>query len=126
MPEEVSSASGVATVVRQEGDTVVVSLPVSGFPEGFELLAGDEVALAHTEDGMVAMPLVDVEEIEVAASGDEAGMQSDAGQYEFAQATARDDDFAGPSAGKTIHAKVWTIRSSKPGAPKRVVGVRRV
>jgi hypothetical protein len=47
-----------ATVSAQEGDHVSVSIPVAGFPPGFQLRPGERVVLATDDSGLVARPLV--------------------------------------------------------------------
>jgi hypothetical protein len=47
-----------ATIAGQEGDRVLVSVPVAGFPPGFQLRAGERVVLATDDSGLVARPLV--------------------------------------------------------------------
>jgi hypothetical protein len=49
---------GVAVVAGQEGDHVLLSVPVAGFPSGFRLRAGEKVALAADVSQLVARPLV--------------------------------------------------------------------
>jgi hypothetical protein len=48
----------VATVSTQEGDRVLVSIPMVGFPKGFMLQKGDRVAVVQSERGAIALPLV--------------------------------------------------------------------
>ena len=57
---------GVATVVRQEDNRVLVrdedrretTLPLVGFPRGFKLHPGQRVAVIREQSGLVARPLV--------------------------------------------------------------------
>jgi len=56
MAEE--QGGGVVTVVRQDGDRVLVSVPMVGFPEGFQLTPGDRVAVVSEPGGAKARPLV--------------------------------------------------------------------
>jgi hypothetical protein len=51
-------AVAVAVIAGQEGDRVLVSVPVAGFPAGFRLRAGERVALATDAADLVARPLV--------------------------------------------------------------------
>jgi hypothetical protein len=48
----------ITEVTRQEGDHVLVSLPLVGFPPGFQLRPGDRVVVEADEKGPVARPLV--------------------------------------------------------------------
>lgn len=56
MAGELPVAIGV--VVGQDGDRVLVSVPVSGFPPGFSLRQGDKVALAADASQIVAKPFI--------------------------------------------------------------------
>lgn len=48
----------VATVSAQEGDRVLISVPMVGFPQGFQLRQGDRVSVVQSGSGAVAVPLV--------------------------------------------------------------------
>jgi len=49
----------VEKVVKQEGDNVLLSVPMLGFPSGFQLRPGDKVTLLINEDGQLNVkPLV--------------------------------------------------------------------
>jgi len=50
----------VTTVTQQEGDRVLVSIPMAGFPAGFKLRRGDKVTLINDENGPAVHPLVRV------------------------------------------------------------------
>ena len=49
----------IASIVGQQGDTVLVSVPMVGFPEGFQLRPGERVVLEEADDEQLrARPLV--------------------------------------------------------------------
>lgn len=48
----------VAEVAQQEGERVILTVPMAGFPPGFELRPGERVVLVREENGLVARPLV--------------------------------------------------------------------
>jgi hypothetical protein len=48
----------VATVNAQQGDRVLISVPMVGFPQGFQLRQGDRVSVVQSGNGAVAVPLV--------------------------------------------------------------------
>lgn len=50
--------SPIVRVVRQDGDRVLVSLPLEGFPEGFEVQPGTLVVVYERGEEGVARPLV--------------------------------------------------------------------
>ena len=74
MAGELPVAIGV--VAGQEGDRVLVSVPMTGFPTGFSLRAGDRVTLAAGDTELIARPLVRTRIVsggaDVAASAAEA------------------------------------------------------
>lgn len=86
----------VIEVLRQEGDRVLVSLPMVGFPPGFELRPGDRVVLVHDENGPAVRPLVRALTLQEPPS--ESGEQLVAGGRTFAlqAATIREDEGDGP------------------------------
>lgn len=47
----------VIAVNGQEGNRVLLSVPMEGFPDGFQLRAGDRVVLVQGEDGPAVRPL---------------------------------------------------------------------
>jgi hypothetical protein len=49
---------GVATVIKQDGNRVLVSVPMAGFPPGFQLRPGERVVLVTEPSGPAARPLV--------------------------------------------------------------------
>lgn len=46
----------VATVTRQEGDHVLLSIPLAHVHEHFKLEPGDQVAVVNEGDGLIAVP----------------------------------------------------------------------
>lgn len=93
MAGEVGQATEVS---RQEEDRVLVSLPMAGFPPGFELRPGDRVVLVLDENGPVVRPLVRAVTVQEPPS--ESGEQLMAGGQTFAlqSATIREDEGGGP------------------------------
>lgn len=57
----------IASITRQEGDRVLVSLPLVGFPPGYQLKPGAKVVVVFDEDGPAVRPAVDVVPIGAAA-----------------------------------------------------------
>lgn len=50
----------IARIERQEGDRVLVSLPLVGFPDGYMLRPGARVVVVFDEDGPAVRPAVDI------------------------------------------------------------------
>jgi hypothetical protein len=48
----------VMNVVAQEGDRVLLSFPMDGFPQGFRLRPGERVVLVGIESDLAVKPLV--------------------------------------------------------------------
>lgn len=96
----------VTEVSRQEQDRVLVSLPMVGFPPGFELRPGDRVVLVHDENGPAVRPLVRAVTVQEPPS--ESGEQLRAGGQTYAvqAATLREDD-EGEGAGPPY--SVWVV-----------------
>jgi hypothetical protein len=90
------ACSLVTEVSRQEQDRVLVSIPMVGFPPGFELRPGDRVVLVHDEQGTVVRPLV--RSMTVQEQLNETGGQLVAGEQTMAlqPASVRGDVGFGP------------------------------
>jgi hypothetical protein len=67
----------VKSVIKQEGNEVQVSIPMSGFPEGFELQPGDKVTVLYEDGGPVARPLVHMKD--PGESADKSALESGTG-----------------------------------------------
>jgi hypothetical protein len=90
------ACSFVTEVSGQEQGRVLVSIPMVGFPPGFELRSGDRVVLVHDEQGTVVRPLV--RSMTVHEQLNEAGGQLVAGEQMLAlqPASVRGDTGFGP------------------------------
>jgi hypothetical protein len=53
----------VKSVIKQEGNEVQVSIPMVGFPEGFELHPGDKVTVLYEDGSPVARPLIHMKDV---------------------------------------------------------------
>lgn len=49
---------GIALVVGQKDQHILVSLPLAGCPPGFQLRAGERVVVVNEADGLSARPLI--------------------------------------------------------------------
>jgi hypothetical protein len=108
----------VTTVVeQQEGERVLLSVPMIGFPPGFKLRAGERVVLTHDAAGPAVRPLV--REVKVDSLAEEAaGALSVGGQSLATQAsTIRDLGRRGPYVVSIVD------RGSAQG-PEQVIAIR--
>jgi hypothetical protein len=119
-----SAESGqVFEVKKQEGDRVTLnrpegelSVPMAGFPPGFQLRAGERVVLVTEEEGQVARPLVRVRRGSQVQS-DPAGLKVDNQPYAFQESSVREEG-AGPS-------DVFIVDRGSASGPEQVIAVRR-
>lgn len=56
-------AGQIVAITGQEGDHITLSVPLIGFPEGFQLQPGDQVFLISGERGPEARPLARAREV---------------------------------------------------------------
>jgi hypothetical protein len=107
----------VTVVSRQEGDRVLVSFPMVGFPPGFLLRPGDRVVLVHDENGFAVRPLVRAMTVQEPPS--EPSEQLMAGEQTFAlqAATVREDE------GDGRPYSVWVVDNAE-GAQGQVIAFR--
>lgn len=84
----------VKSVIKQEGNEVQVSIPLAGFPEGFQLHPGDKVTVLYENGSPVARPLIHMKAVEPASSKSE--LEAAGGGYTLESAsvvdTGGDDD----------------------------------
>lgn len=116
---------GVVTVVRQEGDRVLVSVPMVGFPEGFQLTPGDRVAVVSEPGGAEARPLVWSRRVTVDPQALQAGTLEIEGRRVQSQAATLHEGAAPgdreTGAGERV---VWVIENDDAERPGRVVASR--
>jgi hypothetical protein len=72
----------VVAITQQEGDRIVLSIPLAGFPQGFQLRAGDKVVLIQSTNGLEARPLAHARELHRAP--ERKGQRLAADNLEFA------------------------------------------
>lgn len=127
----VSEGGPIAMVAGQEGDRVLVSLPMVGFPAGFRLREGERVVVVTADDGRAAvMPLV------------RSSVQRDLGRSEVAEAQAHADgsvedrsiEVAGEPAtvqpstivneGDGRELVVWVVDPGTADGPSQVIATR--
>lgn len=109
----------VAEVIQQEGDRVLVSVPMVGFPPGFKLRPGERVVLVHDEKGPAVRPLVRA--VTVEAPPEEAAGALTAGEQRYAvqdSAVREDEGGAGPHV-------IWVVEPGSAKGPEQVIAVRR-
>lgn len=116
------SEHGAATnVVQCDNDSVLVSLPMRGFPPGFRLRAGEKVMVMVEGTELVARPLVEM--FVVSESSEELTAQQMVninGQSQLLQTATVSDRSGKPNQG----ALVFTIDPGSASGPKQIVAVR--
>ena len=58
-----TNAGQIVAINAQEGDHITLSVPLVGFPDGFQLNPGDQVFLVSGENGPEARPLARAREV---------------------------------------------------------------
>ena len=53
----------IVAITAQEGDHITLSVPLTGFPDGYQLYPGDQVFLVSGERGPEARPLARAREV---------------------------------------------------------------
>lgn len=113
----------IATVHSQIGDEVLVSVKLEGFPAGFQLRPGDQVALMHSESGMLAHPLVQSEVVDSVAQAGLMTAASGAVDIEFSSKGAYPQELTA-SDGTATTVRAWTIQTTRSDYSRLVVGAR--
>jgi hypothetical protein len=113
----VGEAGRVTTVVQQEGDQVLIRVPMVGFPQGFTLRPGDKVALVNEENGPEVRPLLRVVTLEAAPQESAAEVTATGGQrYAVPAAAVRTQGGS--------HRHVLMVVDNDAGAPPQAMSVR--
>ena len=125
MAREQGEEGSVVAVVGQEGTNALVSVPMVGFPEGFQLAAGARVVLVSTPSGPAARPLVRAVEGAVSPEAlDQRGDLEVGGKRLVLQEATEigEQPSAKGSAGEDV---LWVIETGDREQPEQVVAVRR-
>lgn len=114
----------VVTVVGQEGQSVLVAIPMVGFPEGFQLAPGARVVLVRTRSGLAARPLSRAVRVRVPPEVLErrAGANLVDGK-ELQEATVVGEQ--PPVEGAPDEDLVWVVDSGDAEGPQQVIAIRR-
>jgi hypothetical protein len=114
----------VVTVVGQEGQSVLVAIPMVGFPEGFQLAPGARVVLVRTRSGLAARPLSRAVRVRVPPEVLErrAGANLVDGK-ELQEATVVGEQ--APVEGAPDEDLVWVVDSGDAEGPQQVIAIRR-
>lgn len=116
----------VAEVAQQENDRVLISLPMVGFPQGFQLRRGERVVVVQDENGLAVRPLVRAIEVnDVNEDPTEAVLVADNARFAVQESTirAKGPVTADEPGGPEPHAVFVVDRGSADG-PEQVIAVR--
>ena len=108
----------VAEVTQQEGDRILLSVPMIGFPPGFKLRPGEKVVLVHGERGPAVRPLVRAVTLDAAPEETAGALRSGDRHYAVAEGAVRDDEGGGPYV-------VWTVEPGSAEGLEQVIAIRR-
>lgn len=108
----------VANVAGQEGDRVLLAVPMNGFPPGFKLRPGERVFLVGDESGLAVRPFI--REVKVNSLSTEAAgvLVADNERFVVQEGTLRlGEGHRGPFIVSVVD------RGSAPG-PEQVIAIR--
>ena len=108
----------VMNVVAQEGDHVLLSFRMDGFPTGFKLRPGERVVVVSVDQDLVAKPLVREFTVNNVTELTRDALKAEQGSFALQASTVRDDQgHRGPF--------VLTVvdRGSAEG-PEQVIAIR--
>lgn len=109
----------VTQVTPQEGDRVLVSVPMIGFPPGFRLRPGERAVLVCDETGPAVRPLVRA--VEVNAVTEEAdALKADGQRFELQESTVREE---AEREGEPY--VVWVVDPGSAEGPPQAIAIRR-
>jgi hypothetical protein len=108
----------VMNVVAQEGDRVLLSFPMDGFPEGFTLRPGERVVLVDIESDLAVKPLVREFRVDDISDVSAASMSAGDERYALQGGTIRDDEGHG---GPYL---VTVVDAGSAEGPEQVLAIR--
>jgi hypothetical protein len=126
MAERQEQQGHVVTVVSQDGANVLVSVPMLGFPEGFQLSPGARVVLVTTPSGHAVRPLARAVRASVPEEALGASEQVEAGgrTRRLQAATVVTEQPAEAAAPRRDEDVIWVVES-EGDEPDQVIAVRR-
>jgi hypothetical protein len=122
MPAE--HGGGVATVVQQEGDRILISVPLVGFPRGYQLRPGQRVALVQEPTGTVARPLVTAKTVKATPERIAAGTVDIGGQPHTLQPASVRGELAPGERPEPDQYEVWIVDQGSAEGPKQIIAIR--
>ena len=126
MAKDEGEQGRLVPVAGQDGSNVLVSVPMVGFPEGFELPPGARVMLVNTPSGPAARPLVRATRTTVPR---EALEGRDELELDDRRAVLQDATVVGEQPqveGAGDEDVVWLVESGEEKDPDQVIAVRLV
>jgi hypothetical protein len=106
----------VVAVGKHEGDHIVLSIPLAGFPDGFQLSSGDQVVLIQGDKGLEARPLAHAREVHRAPERKGQTLAADAREFALQDATVNAESPDDRTA-------IFTV-PNEGGRPEQVLSVR--
>jgi hypothetical protein len=122
MPAE--HGGGVATVVQQEGDRILISVPLVGFPRGYQLRPGQRVALVQEPTGTVARPLVTAKTVKATPEKIAAGTVDIGGQPHMLQPASVRGELVPGERPEPDQYEVWIVDQGSAEGPKQIIAIR--
>ncbi len=114
----------VVTVVEQDEDHVLLSIPMVGFPPGFELRPGERVVLVDEPSGYGVRPLVRSTVVRASQADLEDRREVDVGGQPHA---LQDATVVNESTGAELEEGarvIWVVDPGSAEGPKQVIAVR--
>jgi len=79
----------VIAINGQEGNNVILSVPMVGFPEGFELHKGDQVVLVQGDEGPAVRPLTRASSVDRLSEAKSGRLSAAGREFALQNATVR-------------------------------------
>jgi hypothetical protein len=118
---------GATVTVVQREERVLISVPLVGFPAGFQLRAGERVVLVTDASGPAVRPLVHsaVVDASIQDLSTRGALTLDGHSYALQSSTVFGDPTPAHAAAPR-GCVVWVVDSSAADGPRRVIAVRPV
>ena len=113
-------------VVRQDGDHVLVSVPMIGFPAGFRLRPGERVVLSNDDPGPAVRPLVKATVVHISKSAisKRGAIEINGNTYTLQPATILNDLSPGKDSEEPREYVFWLVDPGTAEGPPQVIAAR--
>jgi predicted phosphoribosyltransferase len=112
----------VVEVMRQDGNQILISVPMTGVPPGFKLRPGERAVLVSDENGLSVRPLIRALEVNAAeVEGD--SLKAEEQRFAVQESTVRSEGRRADT--RADQRVVFVVERGSAAGPEQVIAIRR-